>query len=171
MRSYKDFRTYKYCPLQGAYVGLKNLGATCYVNTFLQVSIANNVEPGIGYRYYQVEAKTKWPLFCRQHFQMHSIKISLKFVSKDQVNNIPALVQIMAWRRLGDKSLSQPMVVGLLMHICITRPQWVKVIYSGLVMAALCQPIPYIMHNRHEQGPVQLKAGSSWLLPPGTTVL
>ena len=27
------------------------------------------------------------------------IKISLNFVSKDPINNIPALVQIMAWRR------------------------------------------------------------------------
>ena len=32
----------------------------------------------------------------------------------------------MAWRRLGDKPLSEPMMVGLLTHICITRPQWVK---------------------------------------------
>ena len=32
-----------------------------------------------------------------------SIKISLKFVPKGPINNIPALVQIMAWRRPGDK--------------------------------------------------------------------
>ena len=32
-----------------------------------------------------------------------SIKISLKFSPKDPVNNIPALVQIMAWRLPGDK--------------------------------------------------------------------
>ena len=40
--------------------------------------------------------------------------------------NIPALVQIMAWRRPGDKPLSEPMMVSLLTHICVTRPQWVK---------------------------------------------
>ena len=40
------------------------------------------------------------------------------------INNIPALVQIMAWRRPGDKPLSEPMMVSLLMHICITQPQW-----------------------------------------------
>ena len=55
-----------------------------------------------------------------------SIKISLKFVPKGSINNIPTLVQIMAWRRSGDKSWSEPMVVGLLTHICVTRPQWVK---------------------------------------------
>ena len=54
------------------------------------------------------------------------IKISLKFVRKGAINNIPALVQIMAWRRLGDKPLSEPMMVSLLTHICVTRPQWVK---------------------------------------------
>ena len=55
-----------------------------------------------------------------------SIKISLKFVPKGPINNIPALVQIMAWRRPGDKPLSEPMMVSLLTHICVTRPQWVR---------------------------------------------
>ena len=55
-----------------------------------------------------------------------AIKISLKFVPKGPINNIPALVQIMAWRRPGDKLLSEPVVVSLLTHICITRPQWVN---------------------------------------------
>ena len=56
-----------------------------------------------------------------------SIKISLKFVPKGPINKIPALVQIMAWHRSGDKPLSEPMMVSLLTHICVTRPQWVKV--------------------------------------------
>ena len=55
-----------------------------------------------------------------------SNKISLKFVPKGPINNIPSLVQIMAWRRSGDKPLSEPMMVSLLTHICVTRPQWVK---------------------------------------------
>ena len=55
-----------------------------------------------------------------------SIKISLKFVPDGPINNIPALVQIMAWRRLGDKPLSEPTMVLLLTDICVTRPQWVK---------------------------------------------
>ena len=55
-----------------------------------------------------------------------SINISLKFVPKGPINNIPALVQIMARRRPGDKPLSEPMMMGLLTHICVTRPQWVK---------------------------------------------
>ena len=54
------------------------------------------------------------------------IKISLKFVPKGPNNNIPALVQIMAWRRPGDKALSEPMMVRLPTHICVTRPRWVN---------------------------------------------
>ena len=53
------------------------------------------------------------------------IKISLKFVPKGPINNIPALVQIMAWRRTGNKPLCEPMMVRLSTHICVTRPQWV----------------------------------------------
>ena len=55
-----------------------------------------------------------------------TIKFSMKFVPKGPINNIPALVQIMAWRRPGDKPLSEPMMVRLLTHICVTRPQWVN---------------------------------------------
>ena len=60
-----------------------------------------------------------------------SIKISLKFVPKGPINNIPALVEIMAWRRPGDKPLSEPMMVNLLTHICVSRPQWVKTLLWG----------------------------------------
>ena len=55
------------------------------------------------------------------------IKISLKFVHKGPISNNPALVQIMAWRRPGDKPLSEPRMENLVTHICVTLPQWVKV--------------------------------------------
>ena len=66
----------------------------------------------------------KW-IFLNENVWI-SIKISLKFVPKVSINNIPALVQIMAWRRSGDKPLSEPMMDSLLTHICVTRPQWVN---------------------------------------------
>ena len=43
---------------------------------------------------------------CRQ--------ISLQFVSKGPINNTPAVVSIIPWRRPGDKLLSEPMMVSLL---------------------------------------------------------
>ena len=39
-----------------------------------------------------------------------SIKIWLKFVAEDPINNTSALVQVMAWRCLGDKPLSEPLM-------------------------------------------------------------
>ena len=60
------------------------------------------------------------------------IKISLKFVPKGPINNIPSLVQILAWRRSGDKPLSEPMMVTLSTHICVTRPQWVNDAVMGI---------------------------------------
>ena len=57
--------------------------------------------------------------------KMHEFRLKFRW-SLFLIYNIPALVQIMAWRRPGDKPLSEPMMVSLLMHICVTRPQWVN---------------------------------------------
>ena len=55
-----------------------------------------------------------------------SIKISLKFVPKGPIANNPALVQIIAWRRTGDKPLSEPILINPLVHICSTKGRWVN---------------------------------------------
>ena len=89
-------------------------------------------------QYHQVTASHINPLRPRQNGRHFAddilsnenawipITISLKFVPKGPIDNIPALVQIMAWRRSGDKPLSESLMVSLLTHICVTRPQWVK---------------------------------------------
>ena len=76
----------------------------------------------------------KWSLFHSRHFQTRVLE--LKYINcdwdftegcpKGPTNNILASVQIMAWRRPGDKPLSDPMMVSLLTHICVTLPHWVK---------------------------------------------
>ena len=63
-----------------------------------------------------------WMKICEFRFRF----LELKFVTKGPINNTPALVQIMAWRRPGDKPLSEPMMVRLPTHICVNRPQWVN---------------------------------------------
>ena len=65
------------------------------------------------------------PIFLNENTWIF-INISLNVALKGQINNIPTLVQIMAWRRTGDKPLSEPMLIMLLTHICVTRPQWVN---------------------------------------------
>ena len=66
----------------------------------------------------------KW-IFLNENVWI-SINISLKFVPMGPINNITTSVQVMAWRRPGDKPLSEPMMVSLPTHICATRPQWVS---------------------------------------------
>ena len=41
------------------------------------------------------------------------IQISLKFVARSPIDNKPVLVQLMAWRRISDKPLSEPMLSRL----------------------------------------------------------
>ena len=85
----------------------------------------------------------KWPpfladdmfkcIFFNQNVWI-SLNISLQFSHKGSINNIPGLVQIMAWHQPDDKPLSEPMMLSLLTFICVTRPQWVKKQYWSLLV-------------------------------------
>ena len=90
----------------------------------------NTLRPGRNRRHFADNIFTY--IFLKENVWI-SMEMLLKFVPKGPFNNIPALVQIMAWRRPGDKSLSEPMMVTLPTHICVTRPKWVK---NGLRSAA-----------------------------------
>ena len=65
-----------------------------------------------------------------------SLKISLKFVPEVRINNIPALIQIMAWRRPGAKPLSEPIMVKVLTHICVIPAQWVKMRFHAMMTSS-----------------------------------
>ena len=39
-----------------------------------------------------------------------AIQVSLKFVPRSPIDNKPALVQVMAWHRTGNKPLHEPML-------------------------------------------------------------
>ena len=60
-----------------------------------------------------------------------SIKISLKFVPKGPIDNMPTLVQIMSWCQPGNKLLSELMMVSLLTHRCVTQPEWVNSLWPS----------------------------------------
>ena len=100
-------------------------------------------------------------IFLNENIRI-STKNSLKFVPKGLINNIPALVLIMAWRRPGDKPLSEPMLVRSLTHICVTRPQWVKMIswtFNKFAIYRLTRQWPIIAHlGLHQPVP-------NWILP------
>ena len=71
-------------------------------------------------------------------FLDENVWISIKIRWSLFLNNIPALVQAMASRWPGDRPLSELMMVSLLMHICVTQPQF------SLDMNAYVAPCPII---------------------------
>ena len=91
-------------------------------------------------------AEDRFKCICLNENKWISVSISLKFVPKGQINNIPALVQIMAWCRPGDKPLSESMMFSLLTHICVTRPQWVNVMACYLFIHR-CWYISDLLHD------------------------
>ena len=99
-----------------------------------------------------------------------SIQISLKFVHKSPINNIPALVQIMAWRRPGDEPLSEPMMVSFPTHICVTRPEWVnkcrglancscQVLSDHKTQFSCCFPNQFLMWCNTQSSDLRLNSG------------
>ena len=96
----------------------------------------NTLRPKQNGRYYADDI-FKW-IFLNENDWI-SLKISLQFVPKGPINNIPALVQTMAWRRPGDKPLSEPMMLSLPTHICVTRPQWVNSLHPRPWLRWICR--------------------------------
>ena len=99
------------------------------------------------------------------------IKFSLKYVRKGPIDNNPPLVQIMAWRRPGDKSLSEPMMVSLLTHICVTRPQWVKMPFwriSYIIQVLRCKCQSFILNNAMNMRHSSITG--DWIIRPWTSI-
>ena len=70
------------------------------------------------------------------------ICISRKFIPEDAIDNKSALFQVMAWRRTGDKPLSETMLPSSLTHICATRGRWVNSPCGGL-WHQICLMLPW----------------------------
>ena len=81
-----------------------------------------------------------------------SFMLSQIFVPRVWIDNIPASVQIMDCCRLGENRLSEPMMVILLTHICVTRPQWVYRT-STSVQENIMNEYQWIKHKMHKGKP------------------
>ena len=70
------------------------------------------------------------PIFSHAFSWMKMYEFQLKFhwslFFRVTINNIPALVQIMAQHQQGNRPLSEPMMFRLPTNICVTQLQWVK---------------------------------------------
>ena len=80
------------------------------------------------YGRYYTDDIFKWIFLIRMYG--FRLKFHWNLIRVSTINIIPA--QAMLWRLPGNKPLSELMMIRLLMHICIARPQWVK--YTLLIM-------------------------------------
>ena len=123
-----SFHRYDSSPLRSNYLQLWHQKSKLpFVHQYLPRDSFNSLRPRLN-RHSFADDIFKWIFLNVNEWILP--RISLKFVPKVRINNIPALVQIMAWRRPGDKPLSEPMMVSLLTHICVTPPQWVNASYK-----------------------------------------
>ena len=91
-----------------------------------------------------------------------SIKISLKFVPKGPINNIPALVQMMDWHHPANKPLSEPVMVSLPTPIWVTLPQWLNELKMQLWFEIM--KIPKILFSLLNVGAcIATLSGNDWL--------
>ena len=110
------FEKYTFKCITNATSNVKLRSGCCYLNTLKPRQYGRHFPNDIFKR-----------IFLNEEVKI-LFRISMTFVPRCPINNIPALIQIMAWRRIGDKPLSEPMTVSLLTHICVTRPERVKFI-------------------------------------------
>ena len=73
-----------------------------------------------------------------------AIQISLKYIPRSPIDNKAALVQVMAWRRIGDKPLSEPMLtrfsdanMRLKGEMSLTYHRWVYHVHTALLRFVL----------------------------------
>ena len=78
--------------------------------------------------------------------EIYPFQLVYKFHQYSPTSTIPALIWIMGWRRPGDKPLSEPMMVRLPMHVCVTRPQWVY--YWNMYIRITKRPRIHTLENK-----------------------
>ena len=104
-----------------------------------------------------------------------SIKISRNFVPKGPINNISALVQIMAWRRPGDKPWSEPMMVEYAsLGLNELRKRYgAKERFAELHALHITRHdiTCYILHNNYSQQQVNIGLNNVWLLNRRRTII
>ena len=75
-----------------------------FIGNLISSKLLNTLRPRQDDRHFADDTFNR--IFVNENVRIW-IEFSLKFVPKGPINNIPALVQIMAWRRWGDKPLSE----------------------------------------------------------------
>ena len=97
---------------------------------------------------------TKWPLFCRQHFQIHFIEWQLLYFDWNFTGNMFLGVQLAmcnhGFRKwLGTENLTSHNLNKwwscLLTHICVSGPRWVKTLKGHRFCVIVLDILNYII--------------------------
>ena len=126
--------------------GWKNTTIYKYITLAHVYVILNTLRPRQNGRHFADDTFKR--IFANENIRI-LIEISLKFVPDGPINNIPAFVQIMDWRRPGDKPLSEPIMVCLPTHTCVTRPQWVNITILSYMYCMFWESIISIQKLRY----------------------
>ena len=116
--------------------------ALIHANRLSLNDIGNRVNNGFWFAW--VEILRLWLNCADEIFKCISLKdnqdnyilIPQKIVHNGSVSNKTALLGIVTWRRISNNLLiSEPMMLSLLTHICVTRPRWVNVSFHTSYMS------------------------------------
>ena len=107
LQSYRNAIDINYSIYKNACCFIRIINLTWVIALLTFIGIVNTLRPRQNGRHFADD--TFRGIFLKENVKI-SIKISLKFVPESPIDNIPALVPIMAWRRTGDKPLSEPMM-------------------------------------------------------------
>ena len=80
-----------------------------------------------------------------------SAAMLLALQDNNPFDNIPVLVQIIAWRRPGDKSLSEPMMVNILTHLLVPRPQRINQYTQQFIWSGKFQHLCNLLDQIHNK--------------------
>ena len=75
----------------------------------------------------RTDGRTRWIQYTPPPTSLGGGIITLQFIPKGSIYNIPVLVQVKARRLPGDTPLSEPMMFSLLTHMCVNGHQWVMI--------------------------------------------
>ena len=111
----------------------------------------------------------RWHYFQMHLLQLKSINFDKDFTEvffQGAINNIPALVQIMAWCRSGNKPLFGVMLVNLLTHLFITQSQLVNCWQLSQIQEMIDSATIFSCHLKTSQdinGERQFPASNGWV--------
>ena len=93
------------------------------IATVVVIVVINTSPPGQNGRHFDIF----WHIFVNKNVRSW-IQISLKFVLNGPIDNKPAMVQVMAWRRTGDKPLPEAMLTRFNDAYMWHKGRWVNII-------------------------------------------